>query len=172
MCEGIPPIRRVREWARRATSLAACSRRSAVVRWPGDRALIMAIVNHPGFVLRPRCDVHRRRCQERRAPRHRRRCRRRRRGWRQSGAWRNGRCRRGILRVVPFIEWLRDVSDQLISVDTWRSSVAKQACAAGADLINDTWAGADPDCPKSPPSSAPAWSAHTPGCGYAPVLSA
>ena len=48
-------------------------------------------------------------------------------------------------RVVPFIEWLRGTfPDQLISVDTWRAAVAKQACAAGADLINDTWAGADP----------------------------
>ena len=50
-----------------------------------------------------------------------------------------------IARVVPFIEWLRGTyPDQLISVDTWRSAVAKQACAAGADLINDTWGGADP----------------------------
>lgn len=50
-----------------------------------------------------------------------------------------------IARVVPFIEWLRDAyPDQLISVDTWRTAVAKQACAAGADLINDTWGGADP----------------------------
>jgi len=48
-------------------------------------------------------------------------------------------------RVVPFIEWLRaQYPEQLISVDTWRASVAKLACAAGADLINDTWAGADP----------------------------
>ncbi|WP_431235486.1 dihydropteroate synthase [Mycolicibacterium psychrotolerans] len=54
-----------------------------------------------------------------------------------------------IARVVPFIEWLRgEYPDQLISVDTWRSSVAKQACAAGADLINDTWAGADPALPE------------------------
>ncbi len=53
-----------------------------------------------------------------------------------------------IARVVPFIEWLRATfPDQLISVDTWRAQVAKQACAAGADLINDTWAGADPDLP-------------------------
>ncbi|BBX68896.1 dihydropteroate synthase [Mycolicibacterium psychrotolerans] len=51
-----------------------------------------------------------------------------------------------IARVVPFIEWLRATfPDQLISVDTWRAEVAKQACAAGADLINDTWGGADPD---------------------------
>jgi dihydropteroate synthase len=54
-----------------------------------------------------------------------------------------------ITRVVPFIEWLRgEYPDQLISVDTWRSAVAKQACAAGADLINDTWAGADPALPE------------------------
>ncbi|HTM83641.1 MAG TPA: dihydropteroate synthase [Mycobacterium sp.] len=52
-------------------------------------------------------------------------------------------------RVVPFIEWLRSAyPDQLISVDTWRSEVAKRACAAGADLINDTWAGADPQLPR------------------------
>lgn len=51
-----------------------------------------------------------------------------------------------IARVVPFIEWLRGTfPDQLISVDTWRAEVAKQACAAGADLINDTWGGVDPD---------------------------
>jgi dihydropteroate synthase len=54
-----------------------------------------------------------------------------------------------IARVVPFIEWLRAAyPDQLISVDTWRASVAKLACAAGADLINDTWAGADPGLPE------------------------
>lgn len=50
-----------------------------------------------------------------------------------------------VARVVPFIEWLRSVyPDQLISVDTWRAAVAKQACAAGADIINDTWGGVDP----------------------------
>ena len=52
-------------------------------------------------------------------------------------------------RVVPFIEWLRAAyPDQCISVDTWRASVAKQACAAGADIINDTWAGHDPELPE------------------------
>lgn len=52
-------------------------------------------------------------------------------------------------RVVPFIEWLRGAyPDQCISVDTWRSSVAARACEAGADLINDTWAGADPALPE------------------------
>jgi dihydropteroate synthase len=52
-------------------------------------------------------------------------------------------------RVVPFIEWLRGAyPDQLISVDTWRATVAKQACAAGADIINDTWGGSDPGLPE------------------------
>lgn len=52
-------------------------------------------------------------------------------------------------RVVPFIEWVRAAyPQQCISVDTWRASVAKQACAAGADIINDTWAGHDPALPE------------------------
>lgn len=52
-------------------------------------------------------------------------------------------------RVVPFIEWLRAAyPDQLISVDTWRSEVARLACRAGADLINDTWGGVDSRMPE------------------------
>ncbi|AVM01304.1 dihydropteroate synthase [Gordonia iterans] len=48
-------------------------------------------------------------------------------------------------RVVPMIAWIRERHPGLlISVDTWRSEVAAAACEAGADLINDTWAGADP----------------------------
>ena len=35
--------------------------------------------------------------------------------------------------------------DVVISIDTWRAEVAAEAVAAGADLLNDTWAGADPD---------------------------
>ena len=31
----------------------------------------------------------------------------------------------------------------MISADTWRHEVAREACAAGADLINDTWGGWD-----------------------------
>jgi dihydropteroate synthase len=54
-----------------------------------------------------------------------------------------------IARLVPFIEWMRDAyPNQLISVDTWRAEVAKVACAAGADLINDTWGGVDPALPE------------------------
>ncbi|ORI17714.1 dihydropteroate synthase [Rhodococcus sp. 1163] len=50
-----------------------------------------------------------------------------------------------IRRVIPFVEAIRgEYPDLLISVDTWRSEVAKLACGVGADLINDTWAGADP----------------------------
>jgi len=49
-----------------------------------------------------------------------------------------------IRRVVPFIEQVRDLfAGLVISVDTWRTPVAIAACEAGADLINDTWAGAD-----------------------------
>ncbi len=51
-----------------------------------------------------------------------------------------------IRRVVPFVEAIRtEYPDLLISVDTWRSDVARLACDVGADMINDTWAGADPD---------------------------
>ncbi len=50
-----------------------------------------------------------------------------------------------VARVVPFVERVRtEVPDLLVSVDTWRSGVARAAIAAGADLINDTWAGHDP----------------------------
>jgi dihydropteroate synthase len=50
-----------------------------------------------------------------------------------------------IRRVVPFVaEVRRAVPDLLVSVDTWRAGVARAAIDAGADLINDTWAGHDP----------------------------
>jgi len=49
-----------------------------------------------------------------------------------------------IRRVVPFIERVRAAyPDLVISVDTWRSETARAVCAAGADLINDTWSGYD-----------------------------
>jgi dihydropteroate synthase len=32
----------------------------------------------------------------------------------------------------------------VISVDTWRADVGRAVCAAGADLLNDAWGGADP----------------------------
>ena len=50
-----------------------------------------------------------------------------------------------IRRVVPLVERVRErYPDLVISVDTWRHEVGRAACAAGADLVNDTWAGADP----------------------------
>ena len=50
-----------------------------------------------------------------------------------------------IRRVVPFVAWVREHHpDVVISVDTWRSEVAREVCAAGADLLNDAWGGHDP----------------------------
>ena len=43
-------------------------------------------------------------------------------------------------RVVPVIEALRRRSDAVISVDTYKASVAAAALDAGADLVNDIWA--------------------------------
>ena len=34
--------------------------------------------------------------------------------------------------------------DLVISADTWRNEVGRAACAAGVDLLNDTWSGWDP----------------------------
>lgn len=48
-------------------------------------------------------------------------------------------------RVVPFVAAVRERHPEVVlSVDTWRHEVGAEACRAGADLINDTWAGADP----------------------------
>ena len=50
-----------------------------------------------------------------------------------------------IRRVVPFIERVRAAHPGLvISADTWRHETARAACAAGANLLNDTWSGWDP----------------------------
>lgn len=51
-----------------------------------------------------------------------------------------------IERVVPVIQGIRQRHPSVrISVDTWRADVAETAISAGADLINDTWAGYDPE---------------------------
>jgi len=48
-------------------------------------------------------------------------------------------------RTVPTVAAVRKrFPDVVISIDTWRAEVARAAVDAGADLINDTWAGADP----------------------------
>ena len=53
-----------------------------------------------------------------------------------------------VRRTAGFIAWVREAYPEIvISVDTWRHEVARQACAAGADLINDSWGGWDPELP-------------------------
>ncbi len=50
-----------------------------------------------------------------------------------------------IRRVAPFVAWVRETyPGVVISVDTWRSEVAREVCQAGADLLNDAWGGHDP----------------------------
>lgn len=50
-----------------------------------------------------------------------------------------------IARVLPFLEHARGSYPGLIlSLDTWRSEVALAAAPLGLDLVNDTWAGHDP----------------------------
>jgi len=49
-----------------------------------------------------------------------------------------------IGRTAGFIAAVRSAyPDLVISSDTWRHEVAREACAAGADLINDSWGGWD-----------------------------
>ncbi|MEH1166718.1 dihydropteroate synthase [Micromonospora sp. CPCC 205539] len=50
-----------------------------------------------------------------------------------------------IRRTVGTISAVRAAFPEVvISIDTWRAEVATEAVAAGADLLNDTWSGADP----------------------------
>ncbi len=50
-----------------------------------------------------------------------------------------------IRRVAPFVAWVRETYPAVvISVDTWRSEVAREVCGAGADVLNDAWGGHDP----------------------------
>ena len=51
-----------------------------------------------------------------------------------------------IRRTVGFVARVREeFPDLVVSVDTWRAEVAREVCAAGADLLNDAWGGHDPD---------------------------
>lgn len=53
-----------------------------------------------------------------------------------------------IRRTAPFVAAVRDAyQDVVISVDTWRHEVAAEVCAAGADLVNDSWGGRDAKLP-------------------------
>jgi dihydropteroate synthase len=50
-----------------------------------------------------------------------------------------------IRRTAGFVARVREeLPDVVISVDTWRAEVAREVCAAGADLLNDAWGGYDP----------------------------
>jgi len=51
-----------------------------------------------------------------------------------------------VERVRPFLLAVRERHPQvLLSLDTWRSEVALACAEARIDLVNDTWAGADPE---------------------------
>lgn len=51
-----------------------------------------------------------------------------------------------LRRTADFVAEARRKYPQLvISIDTWRAEVADKLCSLGADLINDTWAGHDPE---------------------------
>jgi dihydropteroate synthase len=55
-----------------------------------------------------------------------------------------------LRRTVDFVAGIRERHpDLVISVDTYRSAVARRVGAAGANLINDTWAGSDPAMPAA-----------------------
>jgi dihydropteroate synthase len=48
-------------------------------------------------------------------------------------------------RTVSFVARVRDeFPDAVLSIDTWRAVVGRRCVEAGADIVNDTWAGADP----------------------------
>jgi len=44
-----------------------------------------------------------------------------------------------IARVVPVIQALREQTEAIISIDTYKSAVAQAAVEAGAQIINDIW---------------------------------
>ena len=51
-----------------------------------------------------------------------------------------------IRRVAEFVALVRQAHPTLvISVDTWRAEVGRAVAGAGADLINDTWGGYEPE---------------------------
>jgi len=54
-----------------------------------------------------------------------------------------------IRRTVDLIAAIRAAHPTLpISIDTWRAAVAREALAAGADVVNDAWGGVDPRLPE------------------------
>ena len=54
-----------------------------------------------------------------------------------------------LRRVAGFVAKVREeFPDLVISVDTWRASVGRAVCEAGADVLNDAWGGSDPELPS------------------------
>ena len=50
-----------------------------------------------------------------------------------------------LARLLPVLDYARATHPQLLlSVDTWRAQVSREACAAGADLVNDAWSAHEP----------------------------
>lgn len=50
-----------------------------------------------------------------------------------------------VRRTAGFVAAVRERHpDLVVSVDTWRAEVGRQACLAGADVLNDAWGGHDP----------------------------
>jgi dihydropteroate synthase len=51
-----------------------------------------------------------------------------------------------VRRTVDLVAAIRSAHPTLpISIDTWRAAVAREALAAGADVVNDAWGGVDPE---------------------------
>ncbi len=51
-----------------------------------------------------------------------------------------------LRRTASFVDAVKaSYPDLVISVDTWRAEVARELAQRGADILNDTWAGADPE---------------------------
>ncbi|EHI73939.1 dihydropteroate synthase [Streptococcus criceti] len=46
-----------------------------------------------------------------------------------------------IARVVPVIKAIKEKYDILVSIDTYKTGTARAALEAGADILNDVWAG-------------------------------
>ncbi|MFC3931581.1 dihydropteroate synthase [Streptococcus dentapri] len=46
-----------------------------------------------------------------------------------------------IARIVPVIKAIKEKFDILVSIDTYKTATAKAALEAGADILNDVWAG-------------------------------
>lgn len=62
----------------------------------------------------------------------------------QAGDWVDARTEIG--RIQPLLAKARERHpDLVLSVDTWRSEVLAAVADLGIDLVNDTWAGHDPD---------------------------